>query len=89
MQNANVTLSEASVEEHLLEGLFIIKGSKDYPSGQSISEPYGYDKDIETPIFKSSLRDVYISVPDIIEVNNGYSGYEDSDNYIGIHPNVK
>lgn len=88
MQNANVNISDAIVEEHLLEGLFVIKGSKDYPSGQSISEPYGYDKDIETPIFKSSLRDVYISVPDIIEVNNGYSGYEDSDNYIGINPNV-
>lgn len=88
MQNANVTISEASVEEHVLEGLFVIKGSKDYPSGQSISEPYGYDKDIETPIFKSSLRDVYVSVPDIIEVTNGYSGYEDSENNIGINPNV-
>ena len=77
---------------HRLTAFFYIKGSKDFPSGQSISDPFGYDLKTdddpnsqqvsERPIFNTSIRDIYISYPDIIEVNNNYSGYSDPNNLI-------
>lgn len=80
---------------HRLTAFFYIKGSKDFPSGQSISDPFGYDLQddnpqqvSERPIFNTSIRDIYISYPDVIEVTNGYSGYSDPNNLILPNENV-
>lgn len=90
MALTNHLSTEDSNNHHELTAFFYIKGSKDYPSGQSISEPFGYDVkaedgnsiNSERPIFGSSIRDLYINYPDLIEVSNSYSIYEDRDNLI-------
>ena len=87
----HLTTKNTKDNHHELTAFFYIKGSKDYPVGQSISEPFGYDVketdgessiNSERPIFGSSIRDLYINYPDLLEVTNNYSGYEDTDNLI-------
>lgn len=75
---------------HNITAFFYIKGSKDFPTGQSISEPFGYDVRESDPstvngekaIFNTSIRDLYINYPDLVEVSNDYSIHSDSGNLI-------
>lgn len=92
----HLTTKNTKDNHHELTAFFYIKGSKDYPSGQSISEPFGYDVketdgstiNSERPIFGSSIRDLYINYPDLIEVSNNYSIYEDKNNLISTNQDI-
>lgn len=89
-------ITENNNNTHVLTAFFYIKGSKDYPANQSISEPFGYEvkRDGDTnliserPIFNASIRDIYINSPDIIEVSNNYSLHDDENNLIGNNDNI-
>lgn len=78
---------------HNIELFFYIKGSKDYPTGQLASEPFGYDKESsditngnfvsnQTAIFNTSIRDLYLQNTDLMEVSNIYSLDSDKNNNI-------
>ena len=88
-------MTENNNNTHVLTAFFYIKGSKDYPANQSISEPFGYEKKegdtnliSERPIFNASIRDIYINSPDIIEVSNNYSLHDDANNLIRNNDNI-
>lgn len=60
--------------EHVVNCFFYIKGSKDYPVGQNLDEPFGYDdSNGETPLFTNSIKDIYASKSNLLEVFNNYS----------------
>lgn len=92
----HLTTPGTSDNRHVLTAFFYMKNSKDYPSWQSVSEPFGYDlkKDTddeinaETPIFGSSMRDLYINYPDLLEVVNNYSSYDDPTNLIPTNEDI-
>jgi hypothetical protein len=68
---------------HEINCLFYIKGSKDFPIGQQINSNYGYDlNESETPIYETSIAEVYSMRPNLIEVFNDYSGISDISNGI-------
>lgn len=65
-------------QSHIIDCLFYIKGSRDYPIGQSVSKPYGYDNtsgsgESQTAIYTSSLNDVYNAKSELVEIFNNYS----------------
>lgn len=77
---------------------FYIKGSKDFPSGHGINEPFGFDQadpskfndkesgyikvNSETAIFDTSIRDIYLKYKGSREIENIYSLYSDQGNMI-------
>jgi hypothetical protein len=77
------SLFKTGGNSHEINCLFYIKGSKDYPIGQQINANYGYDtNDSETPIYETSIAEVYSMRPNLVEVFNDYSGLSDINNGI-------
>ena len=83
---------------HDINLFFYIKGSKDFPSGHGISEPFGFDQatatkindtetgyinvNSETAVFSASIRDIYLKNKNAREIENTYSLISDNDNLI-------
>lgn len=76
-----------------LTGFFFIKGSRDYPINHKLNERFGFDayqkpngeiEVSETPVFGTTLREIYMNHPNIVEISNNYSGEQDT--YNGIVP---
>ena len=66
---------------------FYVKGSKDYPIDQVVSDKFGYDNTgdgtfAQTAIFDSSIKDVLIRTTNPKQIDNLYSLYSDSSNGI-------
>lgn len=73
---------------HTVNCFFYIKGSRDYPVGQNLNENFGFDLNSdgtisETPVFSNSIKDVYSSKSNLLEVFNNYS-FDAGDNNNGI-----
>lgn len=70
--------------------LFYVKGSRDYPAGQLMSDRYGFDKPngdgqyAQTAIYSSSIKDVVSNVSELTQIDNIYSLNSDTEN--GIEP---
>lgn len=68
---------------------FYIKGSKDYPADQIVSEKFGYNIDgsgesAQNAIFDTSIKDLLIRTTNPRQIDNLYSLYSDSGNAISI-----
>lgn len=66
---------------------FYVKGSKDYPIDQVISDKFGYDNTgdgtfAQTAIFDTSIKDIMIRTTNPKQIDNLYSLYSDSSNGI-------
>ena len=67
---------------------FYVKGSKDYPIDQVISDKFGYDNSTvtgeyaQTAIFNTSIKDIMIRTTNPKQVDNLYSLYSDVNNNI-------
>lgn len=66
---------------------FYVKGSKDYPTDQVISDKFGYDNSgdgtfAQTAIFDTSVKDILNRTTNPKQVDNLYSLYSDSGNGI-------
>ena len=66
---------------------FYVKGSKDYPIDQVVSDKFGYGNTgdgtfAQTAIFDSSIKDVLIRTTNPKQIDNLYSLYSDSSNGI-------
>lgn len=68
---------------------FYVKGSKDYPTDQVISDKFGYENNsadgsfAQTAIFDTSIKDILIRSTNPKQVDNLYSLYSDARNGIG------
>ena len=66
---------------------FYVKGSKDYPIDQVVSDKFGYDNTgdgtfAQTAIFDTSIKDILIRTTNPKQIDNLYSLYSDSSNGI-------
>lgn len=78
-------INPAETEPILTELFFYIKGSKDYPSNQVLTKPFGYDPNDatqENPIFRTSIADLYKKLHRPRVVDNLYSLESDVPNGI-------
>lgn len=70
---------------------FYVNGSKDYPIGQIISDPFGFVEngdDAETAIFSYTIKDLYNKLSSPKVVTNSYSIKRlDGSNYDGVFQN--
>lgn len=66
---------------------FYVKGSKDYPIDQVVSDKFGYDNTgdgtfAQTAVFDTSIKDILIRTTNPKQIDNLYSLYSDSSNGI-------
>ena len=66
---------------------FYVKGSKDYPIDQVVSDKFGYDNTgdgtfAQTAVFDISIKDILIRTTNPKQIDNLYSLYSDSSNGI-------
>ena len=66
---------------------FYVKGSKDYPIDQVVSDKFGYGNTgdgtfAQTAIFDTSIKDILIRTTNPKQIDNLYSLYSDSSNGI-------